>query len=86
MEKIYRSEEQRTVEGWRTSILCGKEFENTIDEVEVVEHHVQDKDIIVMCSDGVTENLFDELIRQNIGSFMKGKDLQNIPGASMAIA
>ena len=35
LKMIFRSQEQRTVEGWRTSTLCGKNYESTIDDAVV---------------------------------------------------
>ena len=88
MQKCFRSTEQQH-ELFDCPYQCGMryKFEDLQREVFPNEHSVQHNDIVVMTTDGVTDNLFDEqIIEQCIEPHVEGDELPRPEDAAICIS
>ena len=65
---------------------CGKGHESDVAEAIETEHEIQDKDIVLMFSDGVSENLFEFQICNCVNTFLDGVNLKDAHGCAKLIA
>jgi protein phosphatase PTC7 len=80
---MFRSKEQQRE--FNFPYQCGSAHKNEEYEAIDNEHEVQDRDILVMFSDGVADNVETEDIIETVRSFTKDRIIDNVRACSQAL-
>lgn len=82
--KIHRSEEMLKEFNFPYQLGTGHDGEEL--RARDADHEIKDLDILLMFSDGVTDNLYDADIAKCVNPYLNGRDLTDPQGCSKCIA
>lgn len=83
-KKVFRSSEQQR--DFNFPYQCGTGHENETFDAEDAAHEVQDKDIILMFSDGISDNMYDAGLAKCVRPYLDGQDFTNPQACADCIA
>ena len=83
-KKVFRSEEQQ--QSFNFPYQCGTGAETGPFDADDGAHEVEDKDIILLFSDGVLDNVYDADLAKCAREHLEGADLKDPKGCSDCIA
>lgn len=86
VEKLFRSESQQHY--FNCPYQTGMRYNPPSEEAKVDSHQVQHNDIIILATDGVTDNLFDEeIIRECVKPYLRADgELARLEDAALCIS